>query len=49
MLVVCAIHFLLYLRYVDDLFAGFETNDFCLMFLDILNSQDKNIKLTCRI
>ena len=41
-------HPLLHLRYVDDIFAVFETNESCLKFLDtgILNSQHKNIKFT---
>ena len=34
------------LCYVDDIFAVFETNESCLKFLDILNSQHKNIKFT---
>ena len=39
-------HPLLYLRYVGDILAVFETNESCLKFLDILNSQHKNIKFT---
>ena len=46
MSIASAIHPLLYLRYVDDIFAVFEINKSCLKFLDILNSQHKNIKLT---
>ena len=41
-------HRLLYLRYVDDIFAVFETSKSCLKFLDILNSQHKNIKPTVK-
>ena len=36
----------LYLRYVDDVFAVFEKNNACLSFLNVLNSQHKNIKFT---
>ena len=36
----------MYLRYVNDIFAVFETNESCLKFLDILNFQHKNIKFT---
>ena len=36
----------LYLRYVDDVFAVFENNNDCLSFLNVLNSQHKNIKFT---
>ena len=31
---------------VDDIFAVFKTNESCSKFLDILNSQHKNIKFT---
>ena len=46
MSIVSVNHPLLYLRYVDDIFAVFETNESCLKFLDILNSQHKNIKFS---
>ena len=39
MSIASANHPLLYLRYVDDIFAVFETNKSCLKFLDILKSQ----------
>ena len=39
--------FLLFLkRYVDDVFAVFENNHACLSFLNVLNTQHKNIKFT---
>ena len=41
-------HRLLYLRYVVNNFAVFETDESCLKFLDILNSQHKNIKFTVK-
>ena len=34
------------LRYVDDVFAVFKNNNACLSFLNVLNSQHKNIKFT---
>ena len=46
MSIAFANHPLLYLRYVDDIFAVFETNESCLNFLDTLNSQHKAIKFT---
>ena len=46
MSIASANHHLLYLRYGDDIFVVFETNESCLKFLDILNSQHKNIKFT---
>ena len=46
MSIASANHPLLYLRYADDIFAVFETNESCLKFLDILYSQHKNIKFT---
>ena len=48
MSIASANHPLLYLRYVDDIFAVFKTNESCLKFLDILNSQHKNIKFTVK-
>ena len=48
MSIASANHPLLYLRYVDDIFAVFEPNESCLKFLDILNSQHKNIKFTVK-
>ena len=46
MSIASANHLLLYLRYVDDIFFVFETNESRLKFLDILTSQHENIKLT---
>ena len=46
MSIASASHPLLYLRYVDDIFAVFKTNESCLKFSNILNSQHKNIKFT---
>ena len=42
------LHFLpkLYLRYVGDIFAVFPDDKSCTSFLDLLNSQHKNIKFT---
>ena len=42
------LHFLpkLYLRYVDDIFAVFPDDKSCTSFLNLLNSQHKNIKFT---
>ena len=37
---------LFYLRDVDDIFAAFKANESYLKFLDILNSQHKNITFT---
>ena len=39
MSIACANHPLLHLRYVDDIFAVFETDESSFKFLDILNSQ----------
>ena len=36
----------LFLRYVNDVFAVFNDNNSCLKFLNVLNSQNKNIKFT---
>ena len=36
----------LFLRYVDDIFAVFDDNNSCSKFLNVLNSQHKNIKFT---
>ena len=36
----------LYLRYIDDIYAVFNSNSACTQFLDILNSQHKDIKFT---
>ena len=36
----------LHLRNVDDVFAVFENNSDCLSFLNVLNSQHKNMKFT---
>ena len=44
--IVFANHPLLYLRYVNDIFAVFETNKSGLKFSDILNYQHKNITCT---
>ena len=44
--IASANHPLLYLRYVDDIFAVFKINESCLKFLDILNFQHKSIKFT---
>ena len=41
MIIVSANHPLLHLRYVDDIFAVFKTNESCLKFLDIIKSQHK--------
>ena len=48
MSIASANHSLLYLRYVDDIFAVFKTNESCLKFLDSLNSQHNNIKFTVK-
>ena len=40
-------HPVLYLRYVDDVFAVFSDNNDIDNFLKILNSQHRNIKFTC--
>ena len=37
---------MLYLRYVDDVFAIFVNDDMCYDFLNVLNSQHKNLKFT---
>ena len=34
------------LRYVDDIFVVFDKDEKCLQFLDVLNTQYKNIKFT---
>ena len=34
----------LYLRYIDDIYAVFDSDSTCTQFLDILNSQHKDIK-----
>ena len=39
-------HSKLYLRYVDDIFAVFPSDTDFMKFLDILNSQHKNLKFT---
>ena len=36
----------LYLRYRDDIYAVFDSDSACTQFLDILNSQHKDIKFT---
>ena len=36
----------LYLRYVDNIFAVFDNDEKCSKFLDLLNTQHKNIKFT---
>ena len=36
----------LYLRYIDDIYAVFDGDSACTQFLDILNSQHKDIKFT---
>ena len=36
----------LHLSYVDDIFAVFENNYACLSFLNVFNTQHKNIKFT---
>ena len=36
----------LYLRYIDDIYAVFDSDSACTQFLDILNSQHKDIKFT---
>ena len=36
----------LYLRYIDDIYAVFDSDSVCTQFLDILNSQHKDIKFT---
>ena len=46
MSIASANHPLWFLRYVDDIFAVFGTNVSCLKFLDIINSQHKNIRFT---
>ena len=38
----------LYLRYIDDVYAIFDDNNFCTSFLFILNSQHKDIKFTVK-
>ena len=46
MSIASANHPLSYLRYGDDIFAVFETNESCLKFLHILNFHHKNTKFT---
>ena len=41
-------HLKLYLRYVDDIFAVFDKVEKCFKFLDLLNTQHKNIKFTMK-
>ena len=36
----------LYLRYIDDIYAVFDSDSACTQFLDILTSQRKGIKFT---
>ena len=36
----------LYLRYIDDVYAVFDCDDDCLKFLEVLNSQHKDIRFT---
>ena len=36
----------LYLRYIDDIYDDFDSDSACMQFLDILNSQHKDIKFT---
>ena len=36
----------LYLRYIDDIYAVFDSDSASTQFLDILNSQHKDIKFT---
>ena len=36
----------LYLRYIDDVYAVFDSDSACTQFLNILNSQHKDIKFT---
>ena len=36
----------MYSRYVDDIFAVFDKSDHCTKFLDLLNSQHNNSKIT---
>ena len=36
----------LYLRCIDDIYAVFDSDSACTQFLDILNSQHKDIKFT---
>ena len=36
----------LYLRYIADIYAVFDSDSACTQFLDILNSQHKDIKFT---
>ena len=36
----------LYLRYIDDVYAVFDCDDGCLKFLEVLNSQHKDIRFT---
>ena len=35
-----------YLRYVDDILAAFEKEQYSLIFLDLLNNKHTNIKFT---
>ena len=35
----------LYLRYIDDIYAVFDSDSACTQFLDILNSQHKTLNL----
>jgi len=39
-------HPLLYLRFVDVMFAVFDNNESCSKFMYVLNSQHKNIKFS---
>ena len=36
----------LYLRYINDIYVVFDSDSACTQFLDILNSQQKDIKFT---
>ena len=38
----------LYLRFIDDIFAIFDKDEKCSKFLDLLNTQHKNIKFTMK-
>ena len=41
-------HPVMYLRYIDDIFAVFTNDDSCSQFFDLLNSQHSNINFTCQ-
>ena len=46
MLILTIFHQIWYLRYIDDIYAVFDSDSACTQFLGILNSQHKDIKFT---